>query len=256
MTTTTTTTAAVEVSSIPPLDHDEAMGLAETEVGRVLRLADGLTEPEWASPTECPGWTVRDVLAHLLGMWRLQYDPDERARQVGVAAERARVSGRLRIDEMTALQIEERAHLSNAELVAAMRDIAPVALAGRRALPPEVRATPYDSELPGERPWTVGYLLGVIHTRDPWMHRVDIARATGGVMAVDREHDGRIVADVVADWAGRHDRPFTLRLTGPAGGTYTRGRGGEEHELDAVEFCRVLSGRARGVGLLAVPVAF
>jgi hypothetical protein len=50
-----------------------------------------------------------------------------------------------------------------------------------------------------------------------------------------------LVADVVEEWAQRHGRPFTLRLTGPAGGTW--GTGGPELEFDAVEFCRALSGR-------------
>ncbi|MGQ0618068.1 MAG: hypothetical protein ACT4PW_13950 [Acidimicrobiia bacterium] len=47
-----------------------------------------------------------------------------------------------------------------------------------------------------------------------------------------------------------------LTLTGPAGGHFTRDSGGEEHTLDAVEFCRVLSGRGSGDGLLAEEVPF
>jgi hypothetical protein len=48
-----------------------------------------------------------------------------------------------------------------------------------------------------------------------------------------------------------------LTLTGPAGGRYVAGGGsGEELVLDAVEFCRTLSGRASGTGLLAQPVPF
>jgi hypothetical protein len=56
----------------------------------------------------------------------------------------------------------------------------------------------------------MGYLLDTILTRDPWMHRVDIARATGRDMVLTADHDGRIVADVVAEWARRHGQPFTL----------------------------------------------
>jgi hypothetical protein len=61
---------------------------------------------------------------------------------------------------------------------------------------------------------------------------------------------------VVAEWAGRHGRPYRLRLTGPAGGEWTAGEGGEELELDAVDFCRLLSGRGSGPGLLAQQVPF
>ena len=54
----------------------------------------------------------------------------------------------------------------------------------------------------------------------------------------------------------RVGEPFTLVLTGPAGGTYSGGTGGEELTCDAVEFCRILSGRGTGTGLLAQPVPF
>jgi len=93
-------------------------------------------------------------------------------------------------------------------------------------------------------------------TRDVWMHRVDIARATGADLVLTAAHDGRIIADVVADWAGHHQRPFTLDLTGAAGGTFVAGPGGPYLQLDAVAFCRTLSGREPGTGLLATPVVF
>jgi hypothetical protein len=91
------------------------------------------------------------------------------------------------------------------------------------------------------------------------MHRVDAARATGRELELTADHDGRIVEDVVAAWARRHGQPFTLTLTGPAGGTYTsRGRDdteeGVELELDAIEFCRILAGRAEAQGLLTTIV--
>ena len=40
------------------------------------------------------------------------------------------------------------------------------------------------------------------------------------------EHGERIIADIVAEWATLHTEPFTLHLTGPAGGTYRRGTAG------------------------------
>ena len=104
--------------------------------------------------------------------------------------------------------------------------------------------------------WHLAYLLDVILLRDPWMHRVDISHAVGRPMVLTADHDGRIIADVVAEWAGRHGNPFTLRLTGPAGGMYVQGSAGPELELDAVEFCRILSGRAPGEGLLTEFVPF
>jgi hypothetical protein len=106
----------------------------------------------------------------------------------------------------------------------------------------------------GVRP--LGYLMDRIYTRDAWLHRVDIARATGQELVLTAEHDGRFVADVVAEWAKVHGQPYRLTLTGPAGGTWTSGVGGEEITLDALEFCRILSGRAPGQGLLVHQVPF
>jgi hypothetical protein len=88
------------------------------------------------------------------------------------------------------------------------------------------------------------------------MHRLDLARATDREPMLTPGHDGVLVADVVAEWAQRHGRPHRLRLTGPAGGEWASPEGGEEIELDAVEFCRLVSGRGRGAGLLAQQVPF
>ena len=69
------------------------------------------------------------------------------------------------------------------------------------------------------------YLLDVGFTRDVWAHRIDLCRATDRPMELTADHDGRLVADLVAEWAGIHGQPFELALTGPAGGTFTQGDG-------------------------------
>jgi hypothetical protein len=102
---------------------------------------------------------------------------------------------------------------------------------------------------------TLGYLADVVFTRDVWMHRVDLCRATGQLLELTAGHDGRLVADVVTDWARRSGQPFTLHLDGPAGGSFAAGKGGPEIRLDAVEFCRILSGRAPGSAPSAGPLA-
>lgn len=104
--------------------------------------------------------------------------------------------------------------------------------------------------------WTFGFLVDVVLTRDPWMHRLDIARAANREPELTPDHDGHLVADVVAEWAARHGSPYTLRLTGPAGGSWSSGDGGPDLELDATEFCRLLSGRGTATGLLAEQVPF
>ena len=106
---------------------------------------------------------------------------------------------------MTALQVREHADLTPDQLVAALHEAAPRG-AGRTQRAPRRRcaARPTTRAPRARAGWTFGYLFDVIHTRDPWIHRVDICRAIGRELELTAEHDGRIVADVVADWARRH----------------------------------------------------
>jgi hypothetical protein len=147
------------------------------------------------------------------------------------------------------------------QLRARMRQIGPRAARHRMRAPGFVRnrTMPQQQLLPGaEAPesWTFGYLLETILTRDPWMHRADLSRATGAPMRLTADHDAVIVADVVAEWAVRHGQSCALTLTGPVGGTWRFGADGPDLTLDAVDFCRAVSGRGPADGLLAIPVPF
>ena len=86
--------------------------------------------------------------------------------------------------------------------------------------------------------------------------RLFIARATSikPGFTVTADHDGRLVADIVAEWAGIHEQPFELILDGPAGGKFTQGVDGERIEIDALDFIRTLSGRLSGTGVLSHPL--
>ena len=93
----------------------------------------------------------------------------------------------------------------------------------------------------GTRP--LGYLTDRIYTRDAWMHRIDLARATGRPLRLSPDHDGRLVDDIVVEWAATHGQPYRLTLTGPAGGSWQRRDTDVALELDAVELARTLAGR-------------
>ncbi len=250
------TTGAVDAGTISAIDHAEAMALAETEYGRLLDVVDQLDEADWARPTDCDGWDVRALLCHMLGELELNATKREFMRQFMLATRAAKKSGGLMIDEMTARQVHEHADLSTTELVQRLHEMVPKAVRGRRRTPRFILSRQFSPGPPveGKRPF--GFLIDILLNRDPWMHRIDLIRATGRELVLTAEHDGRIVADIVADWATTHGQPFTLVLDGPAGGTFVQGENGEEHRLDAIEFCRMLSGRAAGAGLLSQEVAF
>jgi uncharacterized protein (TIGR03083 family) len=233
--------------------HRDWMAAATEEYHRLGVLLDGLSDEDWRRPTDCSEWDVREMVAHLVGA-------AESGASVRELVHQARLGRRLRpgepgVDGMNAVQVQERADADPARLRADLASAGARAVGRRSGLPAALRAlrVPFGPPL-GTKP--LGYLMDRIYTRDAWMHRIDLARATGRTPELTAEHDGRIVADVVAEWAHAHGQPFRLTLTGPAGGSWSAGAAGEEITLDAVEFCRILSGRAAGSGPLAHAVPF
>lgn len=246
-----------DVSTITRIQQPEATRLAEAELLRCADALAALDEDDWAEPTANHLWDVRAMAGHILGM----ADTFSSLRHV---ARDMRAAGKLKgdgpqIDGLTAQQVRLNEGWSTTELVERIRAVAPVSARwrGRRRFLRAATTTEDVPGNPGPEKWKFGFLFDIVLTRDPWMHRADLAEATGKPMLVTAEHDGRIVADAVAEWASRHGQPFTLELTGPAGGSFVHGDGGEHFTHDAVEFCRILSGRpAATEGLLAVQVPF
>ena len=256
----TTTTAAVRHRTRPrrpALDHASARRLAAGEYDRFVAQLRELAPGDWSRPTACPAWDIHAMACHVLGMAELAASPIEQARQFRAAK---RTKG-LFLDALTALQVDKHRHRPPAEILARLAAVTPRAAKNRGRTPWLIRQVrmsdqPVDRAGTQTEDWTVGYLTDVILTRDTWMHRSDIAAAAGRQLTLTAGHDGTLVADVAAEWAQRHGQPCTLTLTGPAGGCRAWGTGGPSYELDAVEFCRIVSGRGSGDGLLATRVPF
>jgi uncharacterized protein (TIGR03083 family) len=249
--------SATRVDTIPPITRADVEGLASTEYRRVASQLRFLTPDDWAKPTDCPLWDVRAVAGHSTGMLSTFTGYRTLMGEMRTATKAAKQSGGPMIDALTAKQVASHADLSTSELIAKVEQVGPRAARWRATRPAPFRRMPMKEKVGGQQEtWRMGYLLDTILTRDPWMHRVDIARATGRQMEITADHDGRIIADVVAEWATRHGSPFVLTLTGPAGGEYVAGDDGEHITIDAVEFCRALSGRATSTGLLTQEVPF
>ena len=238
------------------------MRLAATEYARFLDVLRSLSPQEWTLPTCNTGWDVRALAGHVTGMTHMSASLREQWSQTRVANKRA---GGLFIDALTAEQVRRTAHFDTSGLVDRYAALGPKAAGSRKRTPAVIRRRTMPEKFlvnpPEPEAWTLGYLIDVILTRDTWMHRSDIAEVTGRPMTLTTDHDGVLVADVAAEWAGRHGQPCTLSLTGPAGGSWTWGAGGPSYELDAVEFCRAVSGRGSvaaegGDTLLATLVPF
>lgn len=253
------------VEEITPITFaTDAREVALAAYDRLLALLEQLEPHDWLARTDCPDWDVADMVGHLIGAAKANASFRETVRQ-GLWGKRHKEEfGGNDLDAQNALQVRDHASLGPEARIAALRRLFPKAVAGRMRFPKplhKVRVPLADggSTAPGmPKSLSLGHLMEVIYTRDVWLHRVDIARATGRTLEIDPELDRRVVEDVVAEWASRHGQPFQLSLEGPAGGTfrYGDGDGRVELALDAIEFCRILSGRAPSEGLLATGVIF
>jgi uncharacterized protein (TIGR03083 family) len=184
--------------AIPAQTHAEARALATTELSRLIAQIETLGGDDWIQPTDCTAWNVQAMLAHLAGACagyasRAQF-VRQYLRNPYMRAER------IPIDAINRCQVEDRAGRSPAELLAELRDAGPKAIRTRQRIPWLLRVLPIPFGEPlGNAP--VGYLMDTIYTRDQWMHRADICRATGKRMHLTADHDARIVALVVRDLA-------------------------------------------------------
>src|SRR6478735_7938595 len=98
------------------LSYGQWMSAAEEEQTRMLRLLGDLSQDHWLAPTDCEGWSVREIVAHLAGAAASTATIRELVRQAWLGRRLGRV-GDL-VDRMNQVQVRERSDLSPADLVA------------------------------------------------------------------------------------------------------------------------------------------
>ncbi|MFI8772147.1 maleylpyruvate isomerase family mycothiol-dependent enzyme [Gordonia sp. NPDC062954] len=243
-------------TEIKRIQHTEAMRLTAAENARLLDLLQLIDPDDWGRPTDCTGWTVRDVVVHLIASAQAQANPVEFLRQVRSGRPlTAEIGGDHWVDGLNEAQLRARTQWRTDDLPALWEQHSAAALRARTRMPAPVRALPVlpiGTPLGVDLGWKpLGYLFGIGFTRDTWMHRVDLSRATGIALQPTADHDGRIVEDILAEWSQLHDQPFSLDLQGPAGGRFEGRSGAATISVDAIEYARILSGRADGDGVLA-----
>jgi uncharacterized protein (TIGR03083 family) len=84
-----TTLARVRAAEVPQITPDRATTVATAEYEALPALLRTLSQDDWLRATDCTGWTVRDVVAHLVGALDEGGTPDYlRSPCVSKAAER------------------------------------------------------------------------------------------------------------------------------------------------------------------------
>jgi uncharacterized protein (TIGR03083 family) len=246
----------IKASEIRRIQHDEAMAITAVENRRLWELLIKIKPEEWSWPTECTRWDVRAIAVHLIASAEAQGSVVEFFRQALAGPKLMdEIGGIYPVDGLNEAGLRARSHLKPAELPDRWTTVAAEGLDARSRMPRPIRALPVLRLAPHF--WKpIGYLYDMGFTRDVWMHRVDISRAVGRNFHATPEHDGRIVADIIAEWTTTHSDPYTLKLTGPAGATFVRDPAdpGDYLEVDAIDCCRILSGRGTPVGVLHHPL--
>lgn len=234
--------------------------LARAAYAAVLVDLAELSDADWQKPTDCTGWTVRDMIAHLVGAAEGHASMSVFVRQYLWGVRHRKDFGGSGLDGMNQKQINDQGTSSNATLLRRLEELAPRAVTGRSRRARFIGWAPIRLDEGGS--WyvgmpsrtTMGELCAVVLTRDVWAHRLDIARAVGRTPTIDPQVDGPIVADIVADWASRHGQPFTLVLSGAAGGTFATGSTGPPLALDALDFARLMAGRRTDAEVATSPL--
>src|SRR5512138_3834641 len=107
---------SMDAALIPALTHAEAGVMARTELERFLALVELLSAEDWAKPTACTLWNVRQMVAHQAGAYAGFASWAQFKRQWLPAPSPG--PGQLQIDAVNERQIEDRAGASPGELIA------------------------------------------------------------------------------------------------------------------------------------------
>nr|WP_206442346.1 maleylpyruvate isomerase family mycothiol-dependent enzyme [Streptomyces boncukensis] len=140
----------------------------------ISELVTPLTEGEWNRPTECPGWSVRDVVSHLIGLeCELLGDP----RPIHTLP-RDIYHVRDEVSRHMEIQVDVRRHHTGPEMTS---ELEYTVIRRSRQLRDEKRAP--DDEVPNVVPFgpkkvTLERQL-MIRAFDTWVHEQDLRRALG-----------------------------------------------------------------------------
>jgi uncharacterized protein (TIGR03083 family) len=186
-------------------------------------LADELTEDEWQTMTACPGWRVRDVLAHLVAL-------EEQLAGIDSSDRTAEGSSKVVTPDMTGAGVEARRDRTVPDLLADLD----AALAERDQQLADDLADAQPGEtpprVPARLPWDWETLLRN-RAIDMWVHGQDVRRAVGRPGGMDNVGAAVTLATFTAALPyvlGKRVRPpvgtsVVWEITGPHTATVTVG---------------------------------
>ena len=149
-------------------DYKKTLALLFDTLASIHNLCADLTESQFKTPTQCPGWTVQDNLSHMIGT-------EKSLGGLGATTHRATSLEFVKnpIGEMNEHEVDARRSLTGAEVLKEFDQV----MSSRRnqlALEPEEYFTKETMTPTGK-----GTVADFLHIRvlDCWVHEQDIRRA-------------------------------------------------------------------------------
>jgi uncharacterized protein (TIGR03083 family) len=134
----------------------------------IIALGSTFTEQEWKTPTDCPGWTVQDQVAHMLGS-------ESRLLELPVPDHTPQNTSHVKNDigQRNEVWVDWYRSWSGAQVLQRFQEVTGERLKVLRAMRPE------DFDAPTQTPIGPGTMRDLLHIRifDAWVHEQDIRRA-------------------------------------------------------------------------------
>ncbi|MEV6332973.1 maleylpyruvate isomerase family mycothiol-dependent enzyme [Streptomyces sp. NPDC051909] len=223
---------------IPIISRRQAADLVEREAECISEILSSLSAEDWHRPTDCTLWEVRDVVAHMTGLAEDFTDPAINERREQDA--RTRYPERGKMDAENEVQVDDRRTLPDEKIADEFARVLAQAVQVERGMSESDRRRTNSLGIP------VAYLADVVHSRDLWMHRIDICRAIGRQIA-HKPHQDQIISQVMRELSMEWQYPaLKLELTdGSDSRTFQIGTGEPRTaaRTNSIEYMRMLSGR-------------
>lgn len=202
------------------VDREVVAPILIEEYAALSELCGRFTDDDWATPTCLPGWTVKDVLSHIIGTELMLLGEDAPA--VALPEYDHVRNPMARLNETW---VESRRPLPGAAVLEEFRAVT----SQRRAALESMSQADFDapSWTPVGPDETYGRFMRIRHF-DCYVHELDIRDAVGAADREDPAHVGLAVREplsalgyIVGKKAGLpRDTTVSLRLTGPVNETH------------------------------------
>ncbi|WP_067483363.1 maleylpyruvate isomerase family mycothiol-dependent enzyme [Actinomadura hibisca] len=143
----------------------------EQTVRSTIVLAGTFDPQDWKRPTDCPGWTVQDVLSHIIGIELMLLGEDPAPGHT--LADDGFPHVRNEMGRMMEAAVDARRSHSGDQVLAELREVLDRRLAMLPTVDPDEQTI-----APNGRPTTQAGFLG-FRAFDAWIHEQDVRRAVG-----------------------------------------------------------------------------